>query len=363
MFSVRASRWLQSGLTPSPLRSHRLPSKRLLKRLPLKPFSCSLGLAVAPAASCTGLSAVAVAKPTAAVAERGDLALVPYYTVRGEWVTGIHIVNTSDHTQVAKFRFRRATDGMDALDFNIVMSPKDVCAGFLSDDQNGTISWSSPDTTCTVPATQDNRLTLPPIYRVGAESGYVEIIAMGQAETERDPIAVAKHSNATLTPLDCAAVRSNFFADGRARVVNLAGVMTTPGIRGVVTNNLTFQPGVTSSSNPTVRSGGNNRYVDSDNPLKVSHFIRDSATGIEFGDNAVHIKYFLELPSITNQRYGIGSGDLNGFDFPDLDGTGLPRNAAPNTMVRNRFNRLSACPGSKPLMFESCSSVAELVEA
>ena len=109
----------------------------------------------------TGLSAVAVAQPTAAVAERGDLALVPYYTVRGEWVTGIHMVNTSDHTQVVKFRLRRATDGMDALDFNIVMSPRDVYAGFLSDDQNDTIAWSSTDSSCTVPATQGNRLTMP----------------------------------------------------------------------------------------------------------------------------------------------------------------------------------------------------------
>ena len=80
---------------------------------------------------------MAVAQPRVAVAERGDLALVPYYTVRGQWVTGIHIVNTSDSTQVVKFRFRRATDGMDALDFNVVMSPRDVYAGFLSDDQNG----------------------------------------------------------------------------------------------------------------------------------------------------------------------------------------------------------------------------------
>ena len=67
--------------------------------------------------------------------------------------TGIHIVNTSDSTQVVKFRFRRATDGINALDFNIVMSPRDVYAGFLSDDENGTISWSSSDTTCRAPAT------------------------------------------------------------------------------------------------------------------------------------------------------------------------------------------------------------------
>ena len=144
MFSVRASRWLQSRLTPSPLRSHRLPSKRL----PFKPFGRfsgrSLGLTAALVAA-TGLAPVASAQPMVVAAERGDLALVPYYTVRDQWVTGIHIVNTSDHTQVVKFRFRRATDGMDALDFNIVMSPRDVYAGFLSDDENGTIAWASPD--------------------------------------------------------------------------------------------------------------------------------------------------------------------------------------------------------------------------
>ena len=340
MFSVRASRWLQSRLTPSPLRFHRLTSKRLLKRLPLKPFSRSLGLAAALVAA-TGLAPVASAQPTAVAAERGDLALVPYYTVRGEWVTGIHLVNTSDSTQVVKFRLRRATDGMNALDFNVVMSPRDVYAGFLSDDQNGAIAWTSPDSSCTVPATQGNRLTMPPIYRVGAESGYVEIIAMGQAETEQQPIAVAaRHSAVTSTPLDCAAVRSNFFADGRARVVNRAGAITVAGSRGVVANNQTHQPGVTSATNPTVRSGGNNRYVDSGNVLKVSYFIRDNATGIEFGDNAVHIADFLGLPSITNQEYGIGSGDLNGFDFPDLDGTGLPNGAAARSIVRNRFNLL-----------------------
>ena len=176
----------------------------------------SLGLATALVAA-TVLAPRAVAQPMAVADERGDLALVPYYTVRGQWVTGIHIVNTSDMTQVVKFRLRRATDGMNALDFNLVMSPRDVYAGFLSDDENGNISWTSPDTTCTVPATQGNRFTMPPVYRAGAESGYVEIIAMGQPQDEQQPIAVAaRHSATTSMPLDCAAVRSNFFADGVA---------------------------------------------------------------------------------------------------------------------------------------------------
>ena len=293
----------------------------------------SLGLAAALVA--TGLSAAAVAQPMAAVAERGDLALVPYYTVRGQWVTGIHIVNTSAMTQVVKFRFRRATDAMDALDFNVVMSPNDVYAGFLSDNENGAISWTSPDTTCTAPTTQDKRLTMPPIYRAGAESGYVEIIAMGQPINEQQPIAAAaRHSATTSKPADCAAVRSNFFADGSLP----AG--TTAGVRGVVNNVTTFQPGVASASDTTIKDGGPNTYTDSGNVLKVSYFIRDNSTGIEFGDNAVHIADFLGLPSITNQEYGIGSGDLNGFDFPDLDGTGLPNGAAADTVARDRFNLL-----------------------
>ena len=302
-------------------------------------------LALAAAVSAASLSYNAVAQPVPVpnVYELGDLALVPYYTVRGDWVTGIHIVNTSDHTQVVKFRFRRATDSMDALDFNIVMSPHDVYAGRLErDKQSGTISWYSTDTTCTVPPAQANRLTMQPVYRPGADSGYVEIIAMGEPSDENEPIAVAaKHvrqSDNTFKPRNCEAVQSNFYADGQARVTSAAGVITTPGRQGVGGNWWTYQPGIASSSNPTIRTGGNNRYRDSGNVLKVSYFVRDNGSGIEFGDNAAHISNFLTMASITNQERGLITGDLNGFDFPDLDGTGLPRFGAASTIQRGRFN-------------------------
>ena len=298
---------------------------------------------------------MAGAQPMASSAERGDLALVPYYTVRGQWVTGIHIVNTSSMTQVVKFRFRRATDGMDALDFNLVMSPKDVYAGFLSDDQSGNISWASPDSTCTTPATSNNnRLTMPPIYRVGAESGYVEIIAMGQPINENQPIAVAARPSATTSMLlDCAAVRSNFFADG-----------SSAADPGVASNTMTHQRANPSATNGTIRAGGANTYTDSGNVLKVSYFIRDNATGIEFGDNAVHIANFLDVPAITNQQYGIASGDLNGFDFPDLGGTGLPKGAAANTVMRNRFNLLRRADvlGAKSIINEWSTNPANGVQ-
>ncbi|MEQ8265297.1 hypothetical protein [Pseudohaliea sp.] len=287
-----------------------------------------LGIAAAVAAATAGYSNVASAQPAVANNALGDLALVPYYTVADDWITGIHIVNTSDKTQVVKFRFRRAGDSMDALDFNIVMSPYDVYAGFLSDDENGAISWAADDTTCTVPATSGGKLTMPEIFREGAETGYVEIIAMGQTVSETQPIAItAKHSGAgsdpALTPLSCQMVRGNFFADG------------TPTRQGVADFETTWATDIldlddddsTSDELPSF-------YEDSDDVLKVSYFIRDNASGVEFGDNAVHIQGFLEEAAITNQQFGYLSGDLDGFDFPDLDG------GSPVDGVRGRFDEL-----------------------
>ncbi|CAN0585457.1 unnamed protein product, partial [Ectocarpus sp. 12 AP-2014] len=136
-----------------------------------------LGIAAAVAAASAGYVNVASAQMAVANNALGDLALVPYYTVNGEWITGIHIVNSSESSQVVKFRFRRALDSMDALDFNVVMSPKDVYAGVLTKDSSDNIAWSADDTTCTVPATTGGKLTMPSIFREGAETGYVEIIA------------------------------------------------------------------------------------------------------------------------------------------------------------------------------------------
>ena len=89
--------------------------------------------------------------------------------------------------------------------------------------------------------------------------------------------------------------------------------------------------------------------------LKVSYFIRDNATGIEFGDNAVHLRDFLDAPAITNQQYGLLSGDLNGFEFPDLNG-GVPLEKVGNdatSVQRGRFDalRASAVLGADPGMF------------
>ena len=86
----------------------------------------------------------------------GDLAIVPYYTVRDGWSTGVSVINTSDQTQVVKIRMRRAVDSMDALDFNVVMSPEDVWTGFAQETESGEIRWFTNDLSCTVPALEGN---------------------------------------------------------------------------------------------------------------------------------------------------------------------------------------------------------------
>ncbi|MFV0478771.1 MAG: hypothetical protein ACK5ME_13190 [Parahaliea sp.] len=260
-----------------------------------------LGLVAAVAAATAGYSGVTTAAASGAMNSLGDLVLVPYYTVREGFGTGIHLINTSDRTQVVKVRFRRGADSMDALDFNIVMSPKDAWTGFLNNEGDD-IYLASQDKSCTAPAMTNGRFKMPSIYRVGAEEGYIEMIAMGTPVDEEQPIAIAALHDADGVPADCTAVRSNFFSGGTATKKGVISSEQTNGfIAGTQTLALTD-------------------YEDSGNVLKISYFVRDADAGLEFGNDGVHVADFLDAPSITNQERGINSGDLQGFDFPDLDG-------------------------------------------
>lgn len=274
-----------------------------------------LGLAAAVAAATAGYSGVASAQASGAINSLGDLVIVPYYTVREGFGTGIHLTNTSDRTQVVKVRFRRGADSMDALDFNIIMSPKDVWTGFLNNEGDN-IVLSSQDTSCTAPAMTDGRFVMPDIYRVGAEEGYVEMIGMGAPTTESTSIAVgAKHTSEGV-PFDCESVRSHFFSQTGSLASRDTGVVDSVTTKGYVP----------SAEGPTDTIETVN-YDDTDNVLKISYFIRDSEAGLEFGNDGVHIADFLDAASITNQEFGIASNDAQGFDYPDLNG-GAPTNGA-----------------------------------
>ena len=302
-----------------------------------------LGLAAAVAAVSAGYAGVANAQlpvpangatPTPAIGQLGDLGIIPYYTVESNWVTGVHIINSSAYTQVVKLRLRRASDSADALDFNLIMSPKDEWTGFI-DDSTGDIVFATDDNTCTAPIREDGRFPMPFIFREGADEGYIEVISMGQIgsvtlDGSGNEIGVsssamsyaAEHVDGV--PRDCTAVASNFFANGspttRGNIDNANSTQAVADVSlyrnatdSVCTPDATTAPAGT----PGVCS---NTYEAPDDALKVSYFFRDATAGTEMGNNAVHIAGFAEEPWMTNQETGLFSGDVQGFDYPDLDG-------------------------------------------
>jgi len=298
-----------------------------------------LGLAVAATLAMGGMAAFTSANAAVDANALGDLAIVPYYTVRenaagtGNFETGIHITNTSNATQVVKLRLRRSSDSADALDFNIIMSPNDMWTGSIN-KQAGKLGISTTDTTCTAPAATSveasgkARFVAPNVFAANgaADEGYIEIIGMAQTIDEAQPIAVGALHTAAGTPADCAAVRNNF---------ELANVAQTNG---------NLDSATTASLTSTVAgASGQSAFTDTPNVLKVKYFIRDLVTGMEMGDNATHISDFMTAAAdntvsvgaagaigftlsqgamMTNQAIagGLFNANLTGFDFPDLDG-------------------------------------------
>ena len=83
----------------------------------------------------------------------GEVALVPYYTVRDNYDTNISVVNTSDRYVVAfKIRFREGSNSRDARDFNVFLSPNDVWTATVSMGADGETPYiQTADTSCTAP--------------------------------------------------------------------------------------------------------------------------------------------------------------------------------------------------------------------
>ena len=312
-----------------------------------------LGLAAAVTAVAVGYAGVSNAQSVSrSVGNLGDTAIIPYYTVTGNWVTGVHVINSSEATQVVKLRLRRASDSADALDFNLILSPKDEWTGFI-DDSSGDIVLATDDASCTAPIRADGRFAMPEIYRLGAEEGYIEVIGMGQPVNELQPIALAaKHTSAGV-PGDCSGVASNFFA------------YTSDTAKGNIDNETTHQTASQAAATAYLTAGATcvdaqgkaitlvpgvgatgagvcvNNFTDSGDALKVSFFMRDATGGTEMGGNAVHLSEFADAAWMTNQEFGLFSGDTQGFDYPDLNG-GPWIGATDDTTLRGKYEDLRA---------------------
>jgi hypothetical protein len=307
-----------------------------------------LGLAAAVAAVSAGYAGVANAQTTQSIGQLGDLGIIPYYTTEGNWVTGVHIINTADTTQVVKLRLRRALDSADALDFNLIMSPKDEWTGFI-DDSSGDIVFATDDNTCTAPIRADGRFPMPFIFREGAEEGYIEVIGMGSISVN-SPIGYASE-HVDGVPRDCEAVASNFFrgtGDENKGVIDNETTHQTSSAVAVQNYIASFGVACLDSAGNLIPEGAisvggvcQNIYEPAENALKVSYFFRDATAGTEVGNNAVHLAGFNTTGEawMTNQETGLFSGDVYGFDYPDLNGGPFVADDSP-TALRGLFNNL-----------------------
>ena len=214
---------------------------------------------------------------------------------------------------------------MDALDFNVVLSPYDVWTGYVENNTapgvEDQIRFYTNDNTCTVPIATPNPeggpgyFTVPAVFADFAEEGYIEIIGMGSADADQ-PISKDAVHNSEGQPINCELLQANFRAFGTRDVKNAPVVGN-----GAITDSGNI------SSTQTYAQGRLSNYGTPGNFMKVSYFIKDSTSGIEMGDNAVLVSDFMDGASMTNQLPALAVGeDLQGYDFPDLDG-GAPLSA------------------------------------
>ena len=315
-----------------------------------------LGLAAAVAAVSAGYAGVSQAQDAVLPNnDLGDVGIIPYYTTEGDFVTGIHIINTSDLTQVVKLRMRRGSDSMDALDFNIIMSPRDEWTGFV-DDSSGKVVLATEDTTCTAPLRADGRFEMPGLYSEGATEGYIEVIGMASADSDQAISVGAEHVDGV--PFDCGAVESNFFRNTEVDFsVSPPAVDFDFDAKGVINSSFTNQTCTDAIALETGRIGFgktcaseglavlSNVYAATGNALKVSFFVRDAASGLEFGNSAVHLADFSDVAMMSNQEViVVGASDPFGYLFPDLDG------GSPADTPRGRFEGVRAALGASSVI-------------
>lgn len=229
----------------------------------------------------------------------GEYAIVPYYTVRDGVDTYISVTNTSDRTAVFKIRWREALNSREVLDFNVVLSPKDVwtsavtvneagdggrvvtsdrsCTGPIAIRDSGTVdfvSWEFDGTT----APEDGG----PTDLDRTKEGYFEVINMGTTIDEVVTIA-SKGVHVNGEPVDCNAVEDVLFDTAAANAqlgepmnvlkVNVAYIKVASGTGfsgDAVTLANFYNPGVTATDGEVSSVPGTNVYFDTgdDRPLE-----------------------------------------------------------------------------------------------
>lgn len=168
-------------------------------------FAGTASAGVLPGSGTFSSSAGTMDKATATALElsdngKGHMLVVPYYTAQDDNITVLHVVNTdSKNGKALKVRFRGAANSDDVLDFTVFLSPSDVWTGYVSKGADGIATFTTADTSCTLPAdvaTAPKSFSLERLTNANwstaakanhTREGYVEILNMADIPTQGNP--------------------------------------------------------------------------------------------------------------------------------------------------------------------------------
>jgi len=171
-------------------------------------------LSLAVAASTAGMTGIATAQMYINTENTGEALVFPLYSTQGGNDTSIHIVNTTAQYKAVKVRMLEGTESLETLDFNLYMSPQDHFSFTITADGDGALLRTA-DNSCTVPAISGDVPFTDLLWADavgGAEAreqmGYVEVIEMGQIDSDSATAADILH--AAGTPDDCPQLVTNW---------------------------------------------------------------------------------------------------------------------------------------------------------
>ena len=183
----------------------------------------------------------------------GQALIYPYYTVRGDNMTLLSVVNTTNNAKIVKVRFREGKNTSDVLDFNLFLSPQDVWTGAVVATTDGARVVSN-DNSCVTPSdlftearTDPNGLALNAFKNYQytgtnldaaafssldrTREGYFEVIEMGVVIDAKIQ-GYIKHGS-TGVPANCAALDALDPGSGNAVIFPNIGVFLNPPLGGL----------------------------------------------------------------------------------------------------------------------------------
>jgi hypothetical protein len=176
------------------------------------------GLGLAGGAQAASLAGAAVTTDATVLELNGKgvghQLIVPYYTVQNGNATLINLINhDTTNGKVLKVRFRGAANSDDVFDFTLFLSPGDMWAGKISQGADGKARLSTPDASCTLPASvRTNGDAGSPFVTArldpsasdadkakGTREGYVEIFNMADIDPTKAYLTGAALNSAVYT--------------------------------------------------------------------------------------------------------------------------------------------------------------------